>query len=49
VRDSFQINNIINEEGDTTTDNEEIERNITSYFRSLYSTRLENLNKMDDF
>jgi hypothetical protein len=27
----------------------EIQRIIISYFKSLYSTKLENLNEMDDF
>jgi hypothetical protein len=32
-----------------TTDNEEILKTIRSYFKHLYSTNLENLNKVDDF
>jgi hypothetical protein len=35
--------------GDITTDPEEIKRIIRSYFKSLYSTKLENLNEMDNF
>jgi hypothetical protein len=34
--------------GDISTDTEEIQR-IGFYFKSPYSTKLENLNKMDDF
>jgi hypothetical protein len=32
-----------------TTDTEEIQRIIRYFFRSLYSRKLENLNKMDDY
>jgi hypothetical protein len=46
-RGSIQINKIRNEKGDTTTDTEEIQRIIKSYFKS--STKLENLNEMDGF
>ncbi|KAL6081242.1 hypothetical protein STEG23_038390 [Scotinomys teguina] len=46
-RESIQINKIRNEIGDITTDNEEIQRIITSYFKNLYSTKLENLEEMD--
>ncbi|KAL6090741.1 hypothetical protein STEG23_013618 [Scotinomys teguina] len=48
-RDSIQINKIRNEIGDITTDNEEIQRIIRSYFKNLYSTKLENLEEMDKF
>ncbi|KAL6082836.1 hypothetical protein STEG23_030388 [Scotinomys teguina] len=48
-RESIQINKIRNEIGDITTDNEEIQRIIRSYFKNLYSTKLENLEKMDEF
>ena len=34
---------------ETKSDTEEIQRIIRSYFKSLYSTKLENLNEMDDF
>ncbi|KAL6094330.1 hypothetical protein STEG23_002028 [Scotinomys teguina] len=40
-RESIQINKIRNEIGDITTDNEEIQRIIRSYFKNLYSTKLE--------
>jgi hypothetical protein len=48
-RDSTQINKIRNEKEDITMDSEEIQRITMSYFRSLSSTKLENLNEMDHF
>ncbi|KAL6087104.1 hypothetical protein STEG23_036794 [Scotinomys teguina] len=48
-RKSIQINKIRNEIGDITTDNEESQRIIKSYFKNLYSTKLENLEEMDKF
>ncbi|KAL6083999.1 hypothetical protein STEG23_002518 [Scotinomys teguina] len=48
-RESIQINKIRNEIGDITTDNEEIQRIIRSYFKNLYSTKLGNLEEMDKF
>ena len=48
-RDSIQINKIRSEKGDITTDTEVIQRIIRSYIKNLYGTKLENLNKMDDF
>ncbi|KAL6089590.1 hypothetical protein STEG23_038192 [Scotinomys teguina] len=48
-RESIQINKIRNEIGDITTNNEEIQRIIRSYFKNLYSTKLENLEEMDKF
>ena len=47
--DIIQMNKIRNEKGDITTDTEEIQRTVRSHFRSLYSTKFENLNEMDDF
>jgi hypothetical protein len=44
-----QINKIRNEKGAITTDTKEIQRIIRSYFRSLYSVKLEKLNEMGDF
>jgi hypothetical protein len=43
--DNIQINKIRNENGDVTTNTEEIERIIRSYFKSLYSTKPENLSE----
>ena len=48
-RGSIQINKIRNEKGDITTETEEIQNIIRSCFKSLYSIKLENLNKMDKF
>ncbi|KAL6039933.1 hypothetical protein STEG23_004350 [Scotinomys teguina] len=45
--ESTKINKIRNEIGDITTDIEKIERIIWSYFKNLYSTKLENLEEMD--
>jgi hypothetical protein len=35
--------------GDITTDTEEIQRNIRSSFKNLYSTKLKIFSEMDDF
>jgi len=48
-RNSIQINKIRNENGDIATETEEIQRIISSYFKSLYSAPLENLNEIDEF
>jgi hypothetical protein len=49
-RDSIQINTIRNEGGDITTETEEIKKKIIRpYCKSLYSTKLENLDEMDNF
>jgi hypothetical protein len=48
-RDNIRINKIRNEKGDITTESEEIQKIISSYYKSLYSTKLENLNEMDKF
>ena len=48
-RDSFQNNKIRNEKGDTTTETEEIQEIITSYYKSLYSRKLKNLLERDNF
>ena len=45
---SIQINRITNENRDIK-DTEEFHRIIRSYFKILYSTKMENLNKMDGF
>ena len=47
-RDSILINKIRNEKGDIT-EPEEIQNTIRSYYRRLYSTKLENLDEMDKF
>jgi hypothetical protein len=48
-RDSIPIHQIRNEKGDRTTDTEEIWKIIRSCYKSLYSTKLENLDEMDNF
>jgi len=48
-RECVQINKIRNEKGDITTDTEEIQKINRSYYKSLYSTKLENLQEMDNF
>ena len=48
-RDSILISKIRKEKGDKTTNTEEIQNIIRSYYKRLYSTKLENLNEMDNF
>ena len=48
-RDSILINKIRNEKGDITTDPEEILSTIRSFYKRLYSTKMETLDKMDKF
>jgi hypothetical protein len=48
-RDNILINKIRNEKGDITTDPEEIENTIRSFYKRLYSIKLENLDEMDKF
>ena len=48
-RDSILINKIRNEKGDITTDPEEIQNTNRSYYKRLYSTKLENLDEMEKF
>jgi hypothetical protein len=48
-RVSILINKIRNEKGDITTDPEEIQNTIRSFYKRLYSTKLENLDEMDKF
>jgi hypothetical protein len=48
-RDSILINKIRNEKEDITTESEEIQNIIRSYYKRLYSTKLENLDKMNSF
>jgi hypothetical protein len=46
-RESILINKIRNEKGNITTDPEVIQNTIRSFYKRLYSTKLENLNEMD--
>jgi hypothetical protein len=48
-RDSILINKIRKENGDISTDPEEIQNIIRSFYKWLYSTTLEKLNEMDKF
>jgi hypothetical protein len=48
-RDNILINKIKNEKGDITTDPGEIQNTIRSFYKGLYSTKLENLYEMDKF
>jgi hypothetical protein len=48
-RNSIVINKIRNEKGDVTTDPEEIQNIIRSYYKRPYSTKLEKLDEMDNF
>ena len=42
------MNKIRNEKGEIITETEEIQKIIRSYYKSLYSTQLENLEEMDN-
>jgi hypothetical protein len=44
---SSLVNKIRNENGDITTEPEEIQTIIRSYYKRLYSIKLENLDEMD--
>jgi hypothetical protein len=48
-RDNILINKIRNENGDITSEPEEIQNIIRSYNKRLYLTKLENLDEMDNF
>ena len=49
TRESMLINKIRKEKGDITTDPEEILNTIRSFYKRLYSTKLEYLDEMDKF
>jgi hypothetical protein len=48
-RDSILINKIRNEKGNITTQPEEIQNIIRSFYKRMYSTKLENMDEMDKF
>jgi hypothetical protein len=48
-RDNILINKIRNEKGEITTDPEEIQNTIRPFYKRLYSTKLENMDKTDKF
>jgi hypothetical protein len=49
LRDNILINKTRNVKEDITTESQEIHNLIRSYYKRLYSTKLENLDKMDNF
>jgi hypothetical protein len=48
-RDSILVNKIRNEKRDIRADPEEIQNTIRSFYKRIYSTKLENLDEMDKF
>ena len=48
-REKNQINKIINEKREVTTDSAEIQRIITDYYEQLYGNKMDNLEEMDRF
>jgi hypothetical protein len=48
-RYSILINKITNVKADITTDPKETRNIIRSYYKTIYSTKLENLDEMDNF
>jgi RNA-binding protein YlmH len=48
-KEKTQINKNRDEKGDITTNTNKIQRIIREYFENLYSSKLENLDKMDKF
>ena len=48
-KENIQINKIRNEKGNITTDTKEIQRILRSYYKNLYSTKLENIKKWTIF
>ena len=48
-RESILINKIRNEKGVITTDPEETQNTIISFYNRLYSTKLENLDEVHSF
>uniref|UniRef100_A0A4X1ULJ6 RNA-directed DNA polymerase n=1 Tax=Sus scrofa TaxID=9823 RepID=A0A4X1ULJ6_PIG len=48
-RERTQITKIINEKGEITMDNAEIQKTIREYFEQLYANKFDNLEEMDNF
>ena len=48
-REKNQINKIINEKGENTTDNTETHRIIRHYYQQLYANEMDNVEEMDKF
>ena len=48
-REKTQINKIMNEKGEITTNTKEIQTILKTYYEQLYTNKLGNLEKMDAF
>ena len=48
-RERIQINKIRNEKGEITSDNADIQRIISDYYKQLYANKMDNLGEMDKF
>ena len=48
-REKTQINRIINEKGEVTTDTAEIQRILRGYYKQLYANKMDNREEMDRF
>lgn len=48
-RKNTQVNTIMHEKGDIVKITKQIQKAIRTYFRNLYSTKLENLKDMNEF
>ena len=48
-REKNQINRIRNENGESTTDNTEIQRIIRDYYQQFYNNKMDHLEEMDEF
>ena len=48
-REKNQINRIRNENGESTTDNTEIQRIIRDYYQQIYDNKMDHLEEMDEF
>jgi hypothetical protein len=48
-REKTQISQLRNKKGEITTNNKETQGIVRDYFENIYSNKLENLEKMDNF